>query len=214
MTKEKEIPENTLYRLAIYLKILDSLEKKKVSSVSSEDLARLSGVNSAQLRKDLSFVGNLGTKGVGYDVKNLRYNLKKFLGRTYEWNLILGGLNPLGEFLLKNKELQKEGFYFIAAFDTRSEELGKIIDGITVYNLDQLSYVIKAIKVDIGVITDVNNPEIYLSAFIKEGIKSILNLSDIPIFSEDLGIKIENLSFTLALTKLAFYLKNSLKEKV
>ncbi len=64
----------------------------------------------AQLRKDLSFVGNLGTKGVGYSVKTLKYHLKKFLGRDQEWNLILGGLSPLGEYLLANKTLQKDGF--------------------------------------------------------------------------------------------------------
>jgi redox-sensing transcriptional repressor len=91
----KELPENTLNRLIIYLKVLENLEKKRVDSVSSEDLARLSGVNSAQLRKDLSFVGTLGTKGVGYSVKALKYNLKKFLGRTEEWNVIIGGLTPL-----------------------------------------------------------------------------------------------------------------------
>ncbi|WP_038057109.1 redox-sensing transcriptional repressor Rex [Thermodesulfobacterium hydrogeniphilum] len=204
--KIKNIPENTLERLIIYLKILENLESKGIDAISSEDLAKRCGVNSAQLRKDLSFVGNLGTKGVGYNVKSLKFSLKKFLGRSQEWNLILGGITPLGIFLLGNKDLQKEGFYFMAAFDTQEENIGKIYHGISVYNLDQISYVFKAIKVDIGIIVDEENPEVYLEAFVNQGLKAILNLSKVPLFVNDSSIKIENLSFTTALTKLSYFL--------
>ncbi len=206
--KIKEVPENTLHRLAIYLKVLEDLEKKRIEAISSEDLAKRCGVNSAQLRKDLSFVGNLGTKGVGYNVKSLKYSLKTFLGRAQEWNLVLGGLSPLGVFLLENKELQKEGFYFMAAFDTREENIAKIYNGVSVYSLDQISYVFKAIKVDIGVITAEEDPEIYLEAFLNQGLKAILNLSKAPLFIKDSSVKIENFSFPLALTKLSYFLKN------
>ncbi len=204
--KIKNIPENTLERLIIYLKILEDLESKGIDAISSEDLAKRCGVNSAQLRKDLSFVGNLGTKGVGYNVKSLKFSLKKFLGRSREWNLILGGINSLGIFLLENKDLQKEGFYFMAAFDTQEENIGKIYHGISVYNLDQISYVFKAIKVDIGIIVAEEDPEVYLEAFVNQGLKAILNLSKVPLFVNDSSIKIENLSFTTALTKLSYFL--------
>ena len=206
--KIKEVPENTLHRLAIYLKVLEELEKIRVEDLSSEELARRCGVNSAQLRKDLSFVGNLGTKGVGYNVKSLKYSLKTFLGRSQEWNLVLGGLSPLGIFLLENKELQKEGFYFMAAFDNREENIAKIYNGVSVYSLDQISYVFKAIKVDIGVITAEEDPEIYLEAFLNQGLKAILNLSKAPLFVKDPSVKIENFSFPLALTKLSYFLKD------
>ncbi|GEM_PF-817101 len=207
--KVKEIPENTLHRLVIYLKVLEDLEKKRIESISSEELARRCGVNSAQLRKDLTFVGHLGTKGVGYNVRSLKYSLKNFLGRSQEWNLVLGGLSPLGIFLLENKELQKEGFYFMAAFDHREENIAKIYNGVSVYSLDQISYVFKAIKVDIGVITAEENPEIYLEAFLNQGLKAILNLSKAPLFVKDTSVKIENFSFPLALTKLSYFLKDS-----
>ncbi|BAU22676.1 hypothetical protein THC_0278 [Caldimicrobium thiodismutans] len=209
MAKFKELPENTLHRLVIYLNVLDALEKKKIESISSDDLAKRCGVNSAQLRKDLSFVGNLGTKGVGYSVKSLKYNLKKFLGRTQEWNLILGGISPVGEFLLHSKDLQREGFYFMAAFETRPEEIGKIINGVSVYNLDQLGYVTKAIKVDMGVITSEDKPEIFLETFLQHGLKAILNLSPTPFYTDNPDIKIENFTFSMALTKLSFFLKGS-----
>ena len=159
--KTKVVPENTLERLVIYLKVLEDLDTKGVDSISSEELAKRCGINSAQLRKDLSFVGTLGTKGVGYNVKSLKFSLKKFLGRSQEWNLVLGGINPLGIFLLQNKELQREGFYFMAAFDTNEENVGKIYNGVSVYKLEQISYVVKAIRVDIGVIVAEDNPEIY-----------------------------------------------------
>lgn len=204
----KELPENTLNRLIIYLKVLENLEKKMVDSVSSEDLARLSGVNSAQLRKDLSFVGTLGTKGVGYSVKALKYNLKKFLGRTEEWNVIIGGLTPLSRYLIEHAQLQKEGFFIMAAFDTKPENIGVVIGGVSVYNLDQLSYVCKAIKVDIGIIATDEDQETYFSAFVQHGIKAILNLSNYPLFPEDEKIKVENLSLVHGLTKLSYYLKN------
>ncbi len=208
MAKLKDLPENTLNRLVIYLKVLDNLEKKRVDSISSEELALKCGVNSAQLRKDLSFVGNLGTKGVGYNVKSLKYHLKKFLGRDQEWNLVLGGLSPLGEYLLTSKSLQKDGFYFMAVFDIKEENIGKIVNGISVYSLEQLSYVVKAINVDIAVITCEEQPEVYYEAFVKHNIKAILNLSPLPFFSESKEIQIENFSFTMALTKLSYFLKN------
>jgi len=205
--KIKDIPENTLERLIIYLKVLEALEKKNINFISSEDLAKSCGVNSAQLRKDLSFVGSLGTKGVGYSVKSLKYSLKNFLGRAQEWNLILGGINPLGIFLLQDKNLQKEGFYFLAAFDTKEENIGKIYNGISVYNLDQLPYVLNVIKVDIGVIAAEEDPEIFLNAFIEQGIKAILNLTKVPFFVKNPEIKIENFDFSMALTKLSYFLK-------
>ncbi|MCS7149326.1 MAG: redox-sensing transcriptional repressor Rex [Caldimicrobium sp.] len=207
--KIRDLPENTLHRLVIYLGVLESLERKKIEAISSEDLAKKCGVNPAQLRKDLSYVGNLGTKGVGYSVKSLKFSLKKFLGRTEEWNLILGGLSPLGEFLLNCKEIQKEGFYFMAAFDTRGENIGKVINGVSVYNLDQLTYVTKAIRVDMAIITSEDKPEEYFEAFVNQKIKAILNLSAVPMFVEDPGVKIENFYFPMALTKLSFFLKNS-----
>lgn len=205
--KIKKIPENTLERLIIYLKILENLERKNIDFISSEDLAKNCGVNSAQLRKDLSFVGTLGTKGVGYSVKSLKFNLKNFLGRAQEWNLILGGISPLGIFLLQNKSLQKEGFYFLAAFDTQEENIGKVYNGVSVYNLDQLSYVLNAIKVDIGVITTETDPEIFFKAFVEQGVRAIFNLSKVPLFAENSEVKIENFSFSMALTKLSYFLK-------
>uniref|UniRef100_A0A7C4NVQ7 Redox-sensing transcriptional repressor Rex n=1 Tax=Thermodesulfobacterium geofontis TaxID=1295609 RepID=A0A7C4NVQ7_9BACT len=208
--KVKDTPENTLERLIIYLKVLEALEKKNIDFISSEDLAKNCGVNSAQLRKDLSFVGSLGTKGVGYSVKSLKFSLKNFLGRAQEWNLILGGLSPLGIFLLQDKILQKEGFYFLAAFDTKEENIGKIYNSIVVYNLNQLPQIVNVIKVDIGVITAEENPEIFLEAFINQGIKAILNLSKVPLFVENQEIKIENFSFSMPLTKLSYFLKDSL----
>lgn len=208
MAKIKDLPENTLERLIIYFKVLDVLEKNKVEAISSEELAKRCGVNPAQLRKDLSFVGNLGTKGVGYSVKSLKYNLKKFLGLTQEWNVILGGITPLAEYLLESKDLSKTGFYFMAAFDIKEENIGKILNGVSVYNLDQLSYVTKAIKVDMAIITEEDVPEIYLEAFLKQNIRAILNLSSVPFFPEKEGIQIENFSFSMALAKLSFFLKN------
>ncbi|MBZ4681775.1 redox-sensing transcriptional repressor Rex [Thermodesulfobacterium sp.] len=204
--KIKDLPENTLERLIFYLKILENLEDKGIGSLSSEELAELAGVTSAQLRKDLNFLGSLGTKGVGYNVKTLKFNLKKFLGLSQEWNLILGGISPLGIFLLENKELQKEGFYFMAAFDIREEHIGRIYNGISVYNLEQVSYVFKAIKVDIGVITAEENAEVYIKTFLDHGLKAILNLTKIPFFSRNDSVRIDNLSFSLGLTKLSYFL--------
>ena len=144
---------------------------------------------------------------MGYSVKSLKFNLKNFLGRAQEWNLILGGISPLGIFLLQNKSLQKEGFYFLAAFDTKEENIGKVYNGVSVYNLDQLSYVLNAIKVDIGVITTETDPEIFLKSFVEQGVRAIFNLSNVPLFAENPEVKIENFSFSMALTKLSYFLK-------
>ncbi len=210
--KIKNLPENTLERLIIYLKVIEELEEKSVEHISSEELAKKCGVHPAQLRKDFNFIGNLGIKGVGYNLKALRYNLKKFLGRSQEWNMVLGGVTPLGELLLKNKELAKEGFYFIAAFDTDEEKIAQVFDGILVYPLTQAEYVFKSINVDIGIITATKNPQRYLKTFLKYGVKAILNLSNTPLFVKDEDVKIENFSFPFILTKLSYFLKKDTPE--
>ncbi|RLG13245.1 hypothetical protein DRN69_05945, partial [Candidatus Pacearchaeota archaeon] len=80
-------------------------------------------------------------------------------------------------------------------------------NGVSVYNLDQLSYVLNAIKVDIGVITTETDPEIFLKAFVEQGVRAIFNLSNVPLFAENPEVKIENFSFSMALTKLSYFLK-------
>lgn len=205
--KIKNIPENTLERLIIYLKTLENLEKNKIDFINSEDLAKSCGVNSAQLRKDLNFIGSLGTKGVGYNVRSLKHNLKNFLGRSQEWNLILGGLSPLGIVLLQDKNLPREGFYFLAVFDTNEENIGKIYNGVSVYSLNQLSQVLEVIKVDIAVITAEKDPELFLNKFLEQKIRAILNLSNSLLYVENSEVKIENFFFSIALTKLTYFLK-------
>ncbi len=96
----------------------------------------------------------------------------------------------------------------MAAFDTKEENIGKIVNGVSVYNLEQLSYVTKVINVDMAVITCEENPELYYEAFVKHNIKAILNLSPLPFFPESQEIQVENFSFPMALTKLSYFLKN------
>ncbi|MBM3844985.1 MAG: redox-sensing transcriptional repressor Rex, partial [Verrucomicrobia bacterium] len=125
MSKEQrpEIPRKTVYRLSIYLRCLHRLKSNSLRTVSSEALAKAAGVKSAQLRKDLTYFGQFGTRGLGYDVELLTKMISELLGTSSLQPVILVGVGNLGSALLSYRGFQQEGFEIVAAFDTDASRL-------------------------------------------------------------------------------------------
>ena len=121
MTKQV-IPRKTVYRLSLYYRSLQRLQANEVATVSSAALAKASGVKPTQLRKDLTYFGQLGTRGLGYAVEGLNKKLTEVLGSTRLQPVILVGVGSLGAALLKYQGFAKEGFEVIAAFDNDPEK--------------------------------------------------------------------------------------------
>src|SRR3954470_15506329 len=123
------IPRKTVYRLSLYYRALQRLRANKIETVSSAALAKASGVKPTQLRKDLTYFGQFGTRGLGYSVEALSRRLTEALGTTHLQPVILVGAGHLGAALLRYQGFAKEGFEVVAAFDlnasrTRAKELG------------------------------------------------------------------------------------------
>ncbi len=202
-----KLPQVTVSRLALYLRVLEKLSRQGQELIRSEELAERCGVSAAQLRKDLSLVGAFGVRGVGYQVRALEKEIKRILGRDRIWHLALGGLNELGRALLAEERLARRGFRFVAAFDWREEWIGQVIQEVFVYSLEQLPYLVKESDLEIGVITLAGKEaELMAEKMYQAGIKALLNLGPDPLELKAEGLLIHNADFTVAFDLLAFEL--------
>lgn len=211
IAKYPKIPEATIRRLSNYLKCLDDFETKGEKVVSSALIATMCNVNAAQVRKDFAYFGEFGIRGMGYNVKELKYQIKEILGSNREWRIAVIGIGNLGSALLVYKDFLKENYKIVAAFDIDpvkvighiSERMGKPVE---VLHIDRLKDVVKARNIEIGIITTPpKEAQKVADLLVDANIKGILNLSPSPVRSPD-GVKIRNLFFTSALDNLVYYL--------
>jgi len=180
--KKNKIPEATLVRLPYYLRALYVLDDEGYEIASSQDIADLAGSNSAQVRKDLSYLGEFGRKGVGYNVKYLIQVLEKILGVSRKRTAVLVGVGRLGEAILSSQNIRKRGFDFVAAFDVDPVKIGKVIAGVPVYDFNQLEKILEGEKIDIGVIAvPPEAAQQVAERLVRAGVKGILNFVPVPV---------------------------------
>ncbi len=200
-----KIPGITVYRLGLYVRALERFLQEGRELISSEELARECGVNSAQLRKDLSYFGQFGVRGVGYSVPQLLKHIRRILSTDREWHMILAGVGHLGQALLNYELLAKRGFKFVAAFDIDEKKIGRVVNDVYVYSFEQLPYVLKEHRVDIGVITTpASAAQEVADRFIELGIRGILNFAPVRI-QHPSNVVVEHSDITILFDKLAFY---------
>ena len=182
--KYPKIPEATIKRLSIYLRCLKKLEEEGNIVVSSQNLADTCCVNSTQIRKDLSYFGEFGTRGVGYNIKTLQEDIKKILGLDTTWNMILVGYGNLGRALLHHKGFMESGYKWVGVFDNDKNLIGeKVNDELVVEDFEKLDEnKIKEINPHFAVIT--TPPEVaqrIVDKLISLGIKYFLNFAPTKI---------------------------------
>jgi redox-sensing transcriptional repressor len=201
---ERVIPQATVTRLATYLRVLGILADDGVLIVSSEELANAAGVGSAKLRKDLSFLGPNGVRGVGYDVTRLRAKIESALGLDRGHKVVLVGVGNLGEALARYGGFGRRGFSMVGLFDRNPDRVGTDIDGLAVRHVDQLESACRALEATIGVIaTPDESAQSVADAFVAGGVECILSFSpvtlDVPDRVEvrrvDLAVEMQVLSF-------------------
>lgn len=209
----KEIPQATVARLSLYSRFLAQAQKNGITTVSSEEIARGVGVSAAMVRKDLSFVGTFGIRGVGYNVRELHRYLLKILGLTAPWPTIIVGAGKLGSALAAYDGFRERGFQIRAIFDIDPEKVGHKLNGIEIYSLDRLSEIIKATKASIAIIcVPANRAQSVADDLVRAGIRGILNFAPSPLVvppevvlcHADLLMNLELLSFRLSLGRKAF----------
>jgi redox-sensing transcriptional repressor len=211
MERTEKIPKATITRLSLYCRQLELLEFDGYRMVSSEKLAWLCQVNSAQVRKDLGYFGEFGIRGVGYDVRELQHEIKKILSINREWVMGIVGVGNLGGALLKHQNFPTRGFRFIAAFDSDPEKIGKIAPlNLVIQDVNELKDASKELDIDIGVITvPSSKAQETADSFIDANINAILNFSPAQIHVPDYCV-VENIDFTVKLDILTYKLKHEI----
>jgi redox-sensing transcriptional repressor len=199
-----EIPRKAVYRLSVYFRGLQQLKTNGIRTVSSEALAKASGVKPTQLRKDLTYFGQFGTRGLGYDVGQLAQMISDVLGATSLRPVILVGVGNLGMALLSYRGFQKEGFEIIAAFDLAPGRKRSKNIPLPVHGLDQLASVIRERNVKMAIVTvPASAAQEVTNTLVQWGITGILNFAplvlDVPepvvVNNVNLAIELENLSY-------------------
>src|SRR5690348_9271266 len=148
----RRIPEATVARLPVYLRILLELAEVKTATVSSEQLAELAGVNAAKVRKDLSYLGSYGTRGVGYDVEYLMFQMSRELGLNQDWPVVIVGIGNLGAALANYGGFSERGFPVAALVDADRAKVGHQIGPLTVRHSDELPVIAQELGISIGII--------------------------------------------------------------
>jgi len=197
------IPEATVGRLPGYLRALGELGEKGLTSVSSEELAAAAGVRSAQLRKDLSYLGSYGVRGVGYDVVQLSAQIARELGLTQEWPVVIVGLGNLGRALAAYRGFATRGFRIVALADTDPAVLGQEIEGLVVRTLQDIAAT--GPRVSIGVITTpAAAAQEVADALVEMGVRSILNFAPC-LLSVPEGVHVRKVDLATELQILAYH---------
>ncbi len=176
----RRIPEATVARLPVYLRILLELSEGGTIGVSSEELADLAGVNAAKVRKDLSYLGTYGTRGVGYEVEYLIYQVRRELGLTHDWPVVIVGAGNLGQALAGYGGFTERGFPVAGLVDIDPAKVGTLIGTVCVRHLDELPAIVRAERVSIGVVaTPGAAAQEAADRLVKAGVTSILNFAPV-----------------------------------
>src|SRR5256885_5907088 len=136
--RPRRIPEATVARLPLYYRALVEMAEQRIPTVSSERLAEMAGVNAAKVRKDLSYLGSYGTRGVGYDVEYLLYQISRELGLNQDWPVVIVGVGNLGHALANYRGFSARGFRIVALFDSDPTKVGERLGGTTIRHMDDL----------------------------------------------------------------------------
>lgn len=193
----KEVPGPTIKRLVQYYRYLDELERKDGEQViSSVMLGKGVGVSATQIRKDLSYLGHLGCKGIGYDVMTLKCKLKEKIGFNRNWPTVLIGAGNLGRALVHYDKFKKLGLNIIEIFDCDLSKIGNMVNGLCVRSSKELVGVITENEIKIAVIAvPAAEAPLVANTLIKAGIKAIWNFAPVPLkLSEDIIVMSEDLS--------------------
>ncbi|MEI7630834.1 MAG: redox-sensing transcriptional repressor Rex [Actinomycetes bacterium] len=207
------IPDATIARLPVYHRVLVSLSESGVQTVSSEALAAKCGVSSAKFRKDLSYLGSYGTRGVGYDVSYLTYQISRELGSAQPWGVVIVGVGNLGRALISYRGFTSRGFAIVGLVDNHPDVIGESITvselgslaALKVRPLVELEAIVGATKAQIGVIaTPADCAQGVCERLVASGVRSILNFAPV-VLEVPIGVEVRKVDLAVELQILAFH---------
>jgi redox-sensing transcriptional repressor len=203
----KHIAESTVRRLSLYLRFLEEFEARGLRTISSDELAARGGTTSAQVRKDLSFFGSFGKRGLGYSVPELTAKLRQILGNHHEWRVSIIGAGKIGAALAQYQGFRQRGFCVAAVFDSDPAKIGTTIDGFRVRDMATLEAMVETEHADIAVIAvPADAAQRVADQVVDAGIKAIMNFAPqrlrlpdtVALKTVNMALELEGLSFALS----------------
>lgn len=203
-----DIPDIVIRRLPIYARSLKYLAHEGVETVSSGDLGTRLGVSAAQIRRDLSYFGEFGKQGKGYNVEYLRQQINAIMGLDRDWPVALVGLGHLGRALLHYDVLRDQGFCIDALFDHNPNKVGQKVSGHTIHSMDQLAPILAERNIKIAIIAvPPRGAQEAADALVEAGVRAILNYAPIIVQGPS-HIKIRHIDPVVAMQSMTYYLLN------
>jgi redox-sensing transcriptional repressor len=203
--RKRRIPEATVARLPVYLRTLLEVQAEAMTTISSERLAELAGVNAAKVRKDLSYLGSYGTRGVGYDVDHLLVQMSRELGLTRDWPVAIVGVGNLGAALANYGGFGDRGFPVAALVDADPSKVGTMFGEHEIRHLDDLPALVEELGIAIGIIaTPAAGAQEVADRLIAAGVTSILNFAPAVVTVPD-HAQLRKVDLALELQVLSFY---------
>ena len=202
---DKKIPSIVIPRLSRYYRVL--YECGPDSWISSKQLSESTGFSAAQIRRDLTYFGQFGIPGRGYNAEDLKKSIRSILGLDKQWNVGLIGIGNLGRALLGYRGFKEQGFNIIAAFDVDKSKVGRKINNVTVYDMEDIGKIFKENGIHIAIITVPENvAQSVADKAVKAGVKAVLNFApahlklppNVKQMHIDMTIEIERLSFLIS----------------
>jgi len=201
-----KIPKTVSRRLGLYHRCLKNLTSSGKRNVSSKELAEKLGIKSSQVRKDLSYFGAFGKRGVGYDTNYLLEMVERILGVNKSWSVVIIGAGNLGHALANYDVLEKNGFYIVGIFDNDPEKIGQKIGNLTIKDIKEFREFVKKNNVEIAVIAvPATSAQEVADIIVESGIKGIINFSPMTI-NVPKGIIIEEIDISIPFKNLTFKL--------
>lgn len=202
---QRRIPEATVSRLPLYLRSLLDFSERDVPTVSSDKLAAATGVNAAKVRKDLSYLGSYGTRGVGYDVEFLVHAISQRLGLTRDWKAGIAGVGNLGRALVNYRGFGERGFRIDALFDSDASKTGTRIGDLAIQDVAEIEAVVAGRNIAIGIIaTPAFAAQDIADRFVAGGVTGILNFAP-AVLSVPPEVTMRKVDLSIELQILAFY---------
>ena len=207
---KKDVPAVTVPRLALYLRKLRELRARGVERVSSKDLAEMIDLNAAQIRKDFSYFGEFGTRGVGYEVARLVDEISRCLGLDHSWNVIIVGAGLLGTALARYRGFSEQGFRLVAMFDSSATVIGASYGNGRVRSIADLEAFCSEERVDIALVTvPASEADSTVERLGAAGVKAVLNFAPVKVHKPE-NVLVRQVDLSSELMSLSFYLDREL----
>jgi len=202
----RRIADSTVRRLSLYLRFLEESTNRGLVTISSDELARRGGTTSAQVRKDLSFFGSFGKRGLGYSVPELTESLREILGLRRDWQVIIVGAGKIGTALAQYRGFRQRGFRVTAVYDRDPKKIGTRWDTLTVRDMAEIERDIQKEHPDIAVLTTpAEEAQVVVDRLVSAGVRALLNFApiqlqvppDVTLKNVNMAMELEGLSFAL-----------------